>query len=290
METNGRQLQWRSLKSQKVTLSELLSIVNTSDKKRFALLHIPSAADSSNAKTQATAGIIQDEEGVTGEEGQGPIIGAVPTTNTAEQEDATGQALSVQDADPSHFLIRATQGHSIKSVDAASYLERLGPSSALPDTVVHGSYCSTWPSIVAYGGLRCMGRNHVHFATGPSLKSVLSGLQGGIRDDDGPVISGMRQNSQILIYIDLREALKAGCPFWRSENGVILSEGIPKKKNKDEGAALANEDDTVVPLKFFQVVVEKKHGLGVIWEHGKEVQSLPPKLTKRGKGSGMSSK
>jgi len=35
----------------------------------------------------------------------------------------------------------------------------------------------------------------------------------------------MRQNSQILIYIDVDKAIDSGLKFWLSENGVILSEG-----------------------------------------------------------------
>ena len=273
-----------------------MNIVGTSDKKRLALLHIPSAASGDNDKEQATTGVIRgksdgDQQGDGDDEEQGrPIIGTAPATNTAGQESATSQALSVEDTDPSHFLIRATQGHSIKSVDAASCLERLSSSSSLPDTVVHGTYLSTWPLILAYGGLRCMGRNHVHFATAPSLTSVLSRLKHGSlsRDVDEPVISGMRQNAQVLIYVDLRKALEARCPFWRSENGVILSEGIPKKRVKGEQVD-QDKEDAIVPLDFFQTVVERRRGLGVLWEHGKEVQTLPAELTSRGKGNGKTS-
>lgn len=35
----------------------------------------------------------------------------------------------------------------------------------------------------------------------------------------------MRQNSQVMIYIDIDKAIDAGLKFWLSENGVILSEG-----------------------------------------------------------------
>lgn len=317
-------------------------MVSTSDKKRFAILHVPSASASAasdtvdyhdNDRTQATMDVIpsteqqpsasssvpdntQGKEVCEGEgEGEGEhstIIGAASTNNTTGQETATSQALSVEDTDPSHFLIRATQGHSIKSIDAASYLERLTPTSSsttLPDTVVHGTYLSTWPLIVEYGGLRCMGRNHVHFATGPSLKSALARFQqqkdsleengndtAAADDNDEPVISGMRRDAQVLIYIDLHKALEAGCPFWRSENNVILSEGIPRGDGKKEKTESEEKDqvdqnkNNVVPLDFFHVVVAKK--LGVIWEDGKEVLKLPPELTSRpnpkdkGKGRG----
>jgi len=39
------------------------------------------------------------------------------------------------------------------------------------------------------------------------------------------VISGMRNSSQILIFIDVQKALDAGIKFWLSANGVVLTEG-----------------------------------------------------------------
>lgn len=121
-----------------------------------------------------------------------------------------------------------------------------------------------------------MSRNHIHFATGPALSSVLPEGRGGsivVRDRSagagaGGVISGMRTDAQILIYIDLKKALEAGVPFWRSENGVILSEGV------DLGIGVVGAEPGVagrkgVGLEFFDVVVERKNGLGVLWDREK---------------------
>ncbi|KAL2014650.1 hypothetical protein VTN00DRAFT_2175 [Thermoascus crustaceus] len=300
-------LAWRKLKSLKVTFPEILDAVATSDKKRFALLHIPSAeqADSKGQATTTPSKVTdREDEGANDTEQSTTVLSAPPVTQAA-QENATQRALSVatskEDTDPSHFLIRATQGHSIKSVDPASFLERLTlsdepqaqpsvpattPSTSLPDTVVHGTYHAAWPLILASGGLKCMGRTHVHFATGPSLESVLAQNKGrgdtegdgkGIEGlDNGTVISGMRRDAQVLIYINIKKALAAGCPFWRSENGVILSEGMAIT-----GKEGAEEKEKVVPLEFFDVVVERKAGLGVLWEHGKVVQELPQDLAGR---------
>lgn len=129
-----------------------------------------------------------------------------------------------------------------------------------------------------------MGRNHVHFATGPSLESVLAtpendGAQTKAGKDGGQVISGMRKDAQVLIYIDLKKALAAGCPFWRSENGVILSEGVAVPgEGKDANGSLQK----VVSVDFFDVVVERKVGLGKIWDKGEVVQELSGSLLKRG--------
>ncbi|KAJ5156218.1 hypothetical protein N7492_009021 [Penicillium capsulatum] len=288
-------LQWRKLKSIKVTFDEVRHAVDSSDKKRFALLYIPSAhttESTTQATTIPTAAAGSDlaaEEAAA--ENPGPSepssVLEAPTTNE-DQNNATEHALSVKDTDPSHFLIRATQGHSIKSVDAASFLEplSLADESKLPDTVVHGTFYGSWNAILQSGGLRCMGRNHVHFATGPTLESVLAAQQRTKTESQPPtnknektVISGMRWDAQVLIYIDLRKALAAGCPFWRSENGVVLSEGLPVGKGRDD----ANGDpQRIVSVDFFDVVVERRAGLGKLWERGQTLQELPDHLAKKG--------
>ncbi|KAJ5137627.1 hypothetical protein N7476_008307 [Penicillium atrosanguineum] len=283
-------LQWRKLKSIKVTFDEVRHAVDSSDKKRFALLHIPSAqATGSTSKATTVPVTTPESEGV--EDATAPTAGAdQPSSSVVEapvsaedQQSATAQALSVTDTEPSNFLIRATQGHSIKTVEAASLLESLSLSdeSKLPETVVHGTFHGAWPAILQSGGLQCMGRNHVHFATGPSLESVLAAQKEGMQKNDSKnkVISGMRKDAQVLIYIDLKKALAAGCPFWRSENGVILSEGMPV--SQEEGEA-DEKQQKIVSMDFFDVVAEKKVGLGKIWERGEVLQELPANLTSKG--------
>ncbi|OJD21847.1 hypothetical protein ACJ73_06814, partial [Blastomyces percursus] len=245
-------LAWRKLNSLKVTFPEILNAVRTSDKQRFGLLYKFPQPNDQTATTAPTDPCEHHSHGSTTTTPSAAAAAATPTATAS----ATAQALAANDPEPSHYLIRATQGHSIKTVDAASLLQRLpltpsngtasgmgdeehhlsSPSPPLPDTVVHGTYHAAWPSILAYGGLRCMSRNHIHFATGPTLTSVLpEGREGsvaatppgrGFTGGAGGVISGMRADAQILIYIDLKRALAAGVPFWRSENGVILSEGV----------------------------------------------------------------
>lgn len=329
--------------------------MGNSDKKRFALLHIPTA-ESEDEKDKATTippAQTSSERPEGKEPGARTVLDADPatmttatTTTNAGQENATEKALAATDTEPSNFLIRATQGHSIKSVDPAAYLERLSLTGTtenntnndnnsnndtdntnkppLPDTVVHGTYHSAWPSILETGGLRCMSRNHVHFATGPSLESVLLGIKNtkassettneksskqeqeqqregnnkpmhtedNNNSSNEKVISGIRRDAQVLIYINLRKALEADCPFWRSENGVILSEGVPvgnsgkgEEEGKKEGKGDYDDEGgqavRVVPVEFFEVVVERREGLGVLWEQGREVQKLPPGLTSR---------
>ncbi|KAG1743116.1 KptA family-domain-containing protein [Suillus lakei] len=104
------------------------------------------------------------------------------------------------------WWIRANQGHSLKTVT----LDMQPVTSALNvPMAVHGTTLSAWESI-ATQGLSKMNRNHIHLAQ-------------GIPGDN--VISGMRNSSQVLIFIDVQKALDAGIPFYLSANGVVLTDG-----------------------------------------------------------------
>ncbi|XP_053824135.1 tRNA 2'-phosphotransferase 1 isoform X4 [Vidua chalybeata] len=89
-------------------------------------------------------------------------------------------------------------------------LTPLRSPGALPPTLAHGTRRRLWGPIRA-GGLRPMGRQHLHLA-------------GGLPGDPG-VHSGMRSDSEIAIIIDGPRALADGIPFFRSANGVILTPG-----------------------------------------------------------------
>lgn len=253
------------MKSLGATLPEIMQAVSSSDKQRFSLFYIaPETIEAGKQESQ---------------EQQEAVIATAASEE--KQKNATAHALSVNDNDPSHFLIRATQGHSMQSVDTTLFLEKLSlednATSKLPDTVVHGTYHGAWPLIFASGGLQSMGRLQVHFATGPTIDEVFpNGRDAPLAVLDprskGTVISGMRSDAQILIYINLRKALEAGCPFYRSENGVILSEGM----DADD-----NGKTKIVPIEFFDLVVERQAGLGVLWEEGRVVQELPSRLAEK---------
>ncbi|XP_076971998.1 tRNA 2'-phosphotransferase 1 isoform X2 [Tamandua tetradactyla] len=106
------------------------------------------------------------------------------------------QRFALQPGDPSTGpLIRANQGHSLQ---------------ALPAVLVHGTFWKHWPSILLKG-LSCQGRTHIHLAP-------------GLPGDPG-VISGMRLNCQVAVFIDGPKALADGIPFFCSANGVILTPG-----------------------------------------------------------------
>lgn len=122
--------------------------------------------------------------------------------------------------------IRANQGHSMKIVNNDELLTRIDATN-IPPICVHGTYLKFWESIkrkglLAGGSGGQKFRRHLHFA--PNLPG-----------EEG-VISGMRQNCQVAIYMDMEKALDAGISFFVSSNNVILTEGI----------------DGVVPAEYFK--------------------------------------
>jgi len=52
---------------------------------------------------------------------------------------------------------------------------------------------------IRYDGLRKLKRNHIHFSIG--------------KPDDNEVISGMRYSAEVLIYIDVENAMNDGIKF-----------------------------------------------------------------------------
>ena len=108
------------------------------------------------------------------------------------------------------LLIRANQGHSIAIINEEKLLTKINDPTSIP-ICVHGTYIKAW-NIIKTKGLSRMKRNHIHMAT-------------GIPGDDC-VISGMRSNCEIIIYINLKKAMEiGGLDFFFSSNNVILTKG-----------------------------------------------------------------
>lgn len=135
---------------------------------------------------------------------------------------------------PSHWLIRANQGHSIPVPELELTPIDAAAASDIP-VVVHGTYFKQWQMIKTSPGLHRRGRTHVHLASGvPS---------------DSHVISGMRATAEVYVYVDIVRAIHAGLPFFRSANGVILTPG-------DENGFLSRQffsrvtDSNGTPLEF----------------------------------------
>ena len=234
---NSLQLAWPPLRSLNLTFLELQTIVRENDKQRFQL--IPTSTETSSTRSSRSS--------------------------------------------PSEYLIRASQGHSLK-IASDNLLSPMLPSDPdFPVEVVHGTFAKTWPVILESGGLRRMGRTHIHFAVGlPEVggPAKIGGDTGKVEasksetlqtseahaaeilptpiPDDAPmpaVVSGMRRTANVLIWVDVRRSMEeAGLKWWRSANGVILTEG-------DEGG--------MVPMRFVRRVEKRAWGgkaEEVIWK------------------------
>ncbi|TGZ61136.1 hypothetical protein CRM22_008148 [Opisthorchis felineus] len=111
------------------------------------------------------------------------------------------------DPESGRMKIRAIQGHSVQISNPAHTLITI--PSEFP-TVLHGTYFRNWEKIRTEG-LKRMGRTHIHMAVG--------------EPGDCGVISGVRANVEVLIYIDLARAMADGYRFYVTPNRVILTEG-----------------------------------------------------------------
>ena len=128
--------------------------------------------------------------------------------------------------------IRAAQGHGMLGIG-----EKQGEALTLetaPEMAVHGSYVKHAQAILEQG-LSRMGRHHVHLAKG------LLGEKG--------VISGMRSNAELFIWVNVHEAIKGGLTFYESANGVILCSGL--------------NGDGVIPPVYFSIMIELHGGLSL---------------------------
>jgi 2'-phosphotransferase len=295
-------LGWRRLRSMSppVSFAEIVEAVQESDKKRFALKFTgPEDASIVTPVDPSTMQLEADADAKAETETQRAISHFECTKSRGVDERA--------------FFVRATQGHSMKAVEAENLLTliSLDDPASVPGTVVHGTFYGAWERILLSGGLKSMGRNHVHFATGPSLQETLPSsdlsllAEGTQRTNDtleeskantpknlsalmdqNKVISGMRRDAQILVYIDVARALAEapGMKWWRSENGVVLTDGLADPESE-------GEKDKVVPARFFLAAVEVKEGLGLLYTAARgTVRELPERLrtrgVPRGKGGG----
>jgi putative RNA 2'-phosphotransferase len=98
--------------------------------------------------------------------------------------------------------IRASQGHSI-AVDLG-----LVPA-APPDVLYHGTASRFLKSILA-AGLRALGRHHVHLSA----------------DADSAMRVGARHGFPAVLRVDARRMRADGIVFYRSDNGVWLTDAV----------------------------------------------------------------
>lgn len=111
--------------------------------------------------------------------------------------------------------IAATQGHSMQNIQPdENILIKISQNTKLLHPLIHGTNMKGLEMILQSGYISKMKRNHIH-------------LSPGIVDEDSNVISGMRKNSPVHIYINPDRLVERGNLF-KSLNEVFLtSDDIP---------------------------------------------------------------
>ena len=121
------------------------------------------------------------------------------------------QRFQLKEVEDGQVYIRAVQGHSMKEVKSEELLIPITLEEVTEGKyphAIHGTYFKAWVEIQKSGGLSPMNRTHIHFSSEPF----------GSKD----MISGMRSNAQVLLNVNLAEAIAAGHKFWIANNRVIL--------------------------------------------------------------------
>jgi len=153
----------------------------------------------------AAAGVTLDGEGWVGVEDL--LAGAARqgfSFTRAELEDVVQQSDKQRFAfSPDAQSIRANQGHSV-SVDLG-----LTPETP-PDVLYHGTVDRFLSSIMSHG-LEKRSRQHVHLSP----------------DVDTATRVGSRRGKPIILKIDAASMHSAGFTFFRSANGVWLTDHVP---------------------------------------------------------------
>ena len=113
--------------------------------------------------------------------------------------------------DDTGTLLRANQGHS---VDVDLQLAPLAP----PNVLYHGTGHLTAP-IVAREGLRKMSRHHVHLSLDVETANTV----------------GARHGRPVIFTVDAAAMSEAGHVFYRSDNGVWLTDNVPAEFLRQTG-------------------------------------------------------
>ncbi len=107
--------------------------------------------------------------------------------------------------------IRARQGHSV-AVDLE--LQPLPP----PPVLFHGTTRAHLPSIMATG-LEPRGRHHVHLSV----------------DEETARRVGGRRGRPVVLVVDAAAAASSGHTFWRTTNGIWLTDHVPAELLREIG-------------------------------------------------------
>lgn len=105
--------------------------------------------------------------------------------------------------DPTGSRIRASQGHTVPV--------ELGLSALQPPTVLYHGTVARFLASILREGLRPVARHHVHLSA----------------DEDTARIVGSRRGAVIVLVVASGAMAEAGFTFYRSANGVWLTDVVP---------------------------------------------------------------
>ena len=133
------------------------------------------------------------------------------------------------------WYIRANQGHSA-TVGEKINQEKLLTKILTPiDPIIHGTTYQAY-RLIKQDGLNKMSRTHIHFAITDDF------VEGNTQQ------SGIRSNCQVMIYVDMVEAMKDGIEFYMSDNKVVLSQGNEKG---------------IINAKYIKKAIDRKTGKNI---------------------------
>jgi len=138
------------------------------------------------------------------------------------REDLKGRFATKVDKDGKR-LIRTNQGHSGNKVVLKELCGEPIKDLEEGEVCIHGTKFRFLNSIInsdlKAGGTQGLSfRMAIHMTTSPPGKNERSGV---------------RKNSEILIYIDAKRAIQEGVDFYRSQNNVLLTQGKDGKLSKE---------------------------------------------------------
>ena len=112
-----------------------------------------------------------------------------------------------------------------------------------------------------------MSRNHIHFATKepdrmPSLGTPKADEIKPEQDGADKVMSGMRAGATVMIWVDVRKSLEGGVKWWRSENNVLLTDGLEGMVKGEDGM---ERKGRVLGFEWIRWV-EKRNRQELLWK------------------------
>ena len=106
-------------------------------------------------------------------------------------------------------LGHANRGHSIKHGLADDVMLFPLDAHSNVETAMHRTYHDAWAEIAAPEGLSRTRRRHIRLTVG---------LPG-----DSGVLSDICKSAQVLVFVDVAQAIRTGLPFRELDNNVMLT-------------------------------------------------------------------